>query len=309
MTRSSRLFVAGTFALCFRNSFAQNSTSSDCYSYEEFGPDGSVYNASGSYQVLGFQEPRNRTTPSNWTYNYAIRADKDGDSWSGVSIETSDGRDIGSPDRPYVGCISIILGLPQSTNKRGQDDNGDCKETFDESCVSAFLSMVNTAAGERSRNGDDAQRICSSLASTTIPEECTKFDDNDRWGGISYPAIGNDTSSNGTHSDECRKSAQGANKGSFGWGTRGSGNNDTGYDEAITRVIPILTAVWLKEGEYENGSTPWADSRLTCMTGRDIKAGSKEPKGVPSLGVKAVTGGFIKGTILMAVIAIGGMIL
>ncbi|KAI4179645.1 MAG: hypothetical protein L6R41_007715 [Letrouitia leprolyta] len=260
--------------------------------YEPFGPDGTSYNASGSYPVLGFQEPGNRTTPSNWTYNYAVLADKDGTSWNTIWIETSGGEKIGSPDRPYVGCVSVYFGLPQSTNKRGQDDNGDCRQTFDGDCVSAILTMAHNATEEKSRNGADAQAICTSSISMQVPKECRKYTDEDYWTGGSSLAIGNSTYSNDTDIEECSLLAKGANNGIFGWDMRGS-SNATGYDEAVTRILPVLTTVWLKERESKNDSAPWADSRLTCMTGRDIQTGSKKPKGVPSLGVKVSTGGFI----------------
>lgn len=197
--------------------------------------------------------------------------------------------------------------------------------------MSAILTMAHNATEEKSRNGADAQAICTSSISMQVPKECRKYTDEDYWTGGSsrkwttapgcrlgktglffltkhLVAIGNSTYSNDTDIEECSLLAKGANNGIFGWDMRGS-SNATGYDEAVTRILPVLTTVWLKERESKNDSAPWADSRLTCMTGRDIQTGSKKPKGVPSLGVKVSTGGFIWGISLMAVVAIWSMIL
>ncbi|KAL8932909.1 MAG: hypothetical protein Q9216_006621, partial [Gyalolechia sp. 2 TL-2023] len=276
MTLTSYLLVGGTFAFIVQTSLAQNSTASNCSDYEPFGPVGTSYNASGSYQVLGFQEPGSNTVPTNWTYNYAVQAQPDGDFSSAIWIDTSDGMPIGSRDRPYIGCVEVLLDLPQNTIRRGQDDSGDCTETFDEDCVSALTSIAISAGESYSGTDQRARGFCGGVFTRAVPSECEPYVEDGRWGGGVSSARGDGS------------------------------NNDTTYDQAITRVVPVLTTVWLKDdGEGNTNSMPWADARLTCMTGRDIMAGSREPASVPSLGPKIATGGINKAFALIAIMMIG----
>ena len=71
-------------------------------------------------------------------------------------------------------------------------------------------------------------------------------------------------------------------------------SNDTVYDLALTRVVPLITAVWLKGNSSISSSTGWSEVRLTCMEPKTVTAGNRQPKGVPdlpSLGIKTLNEG------------------
>ncbi|KAL8948740.1 MAG: hypothetical protein Q9222_005093, partial [Ikaeria aurantiellina] len=258
--------------------------------YEPFGPNGDTYNASASYQIPGFYPPGNGTTPpSNWTYNTAILAGSNADYSQTVWIDTPDNTDISSKDLPYLGCITVFFALPAATNKRAQDDDGDCTKTFDQNCAQAMVRFAKQKTIGVSGTNANANDVCASFLSMAVPDACKQYVGGGmRWGNaVASPRIGNSTFSNGTDSRGCsHNDDKSANKGGLTWGFSGpSDDNHTAYDRALTSVTPVLTAAWLKGNNTENlFAQGWSDARFVCMRASQIKEGSQAPKGVPSIG-------------------------
>ena len=53
--------------------------------------------------------------------------------------------------------------------------------------------------------------------------------------------------------------------------------NETEYDEAIYRVVPILTTTISTQNEDGRGSSTPLESNLLCTRAKDIRAGSRVP--------------------------------
>ena len=174
--------------LLFNRTFAQQNSTPDnstskCTGYDQYGPNGDTYNASASYQVAGFYPPGNGTrTPANWTYNTAILAVSNSSNLQTLWIDTLDGTDVGSKDLPYFGCMTAFFGIPQSTNKRGQDDNGDCTKAYDQDCAKEMISFAKSATLPLSGTIQDANDMCARLGRMTVPDACRKYVDRDTWG-------------------------------------------------------------------------------------------------------------------------------
>ncbi|KAL8780654.1 MAG: hypothetical protein Q9213_006363 [Squamulea squamosa] len=288
-----------------KHPISKNSTG-DCSLNNQFGPDGNTYNASAAYQVPGFYPPGTSgagTVPTNWTYNTAVTVSNGGGGYSQtVWIDTPNVVNLTSKNLPYYGCVSVFLGLPHSTVQRGQNDNGDCMQTFDEGCVSAVIGNAKQQASRFDETTDEASDLCARLIQSVMPGRCNRYKGNDNWGGASsgksilsirllielptkllLASIGNTTYSNGTDGHGCPVEIQGANKGLFSWGVRPEGDSDTAYERAVTSVTPVLTTVWSKDNSTINPA--WTDARFICMRPSQIRAGSREPDGVPSLGM------------------------
>ncbi|KAL8656886.1 MAG: hypothetical protein Q9226_002467 [Calogaya cf. arnoldii] len=185
-----------------------------CAQEWQFGENGTDYNASASYQVLGFYYPA--TGPANWTYNAAISLI--GDAYQRtVWIDTPDNTDVESQVLPYRGCLSVLGTIPV---EQGQTDNGDCTATFVEACVAAMIDAANQQASESAKLVKNASDVCERIVENNIPEACQQYVGNDRKGKdghsyhspssnslTSYPAVfGNNTYPNGTDSSGCQPS-------------------------------------------------------------------------------------------------------
>ncbi|KAL8715143.1 MAG: hypothetical protein Q9220_001100 [cf. Caloplaca sp. 1 TL-2023] len=294
------------FACAQQNSTQQNSTSS-CFNSETFGPNGDTYNASASYQIPGFYPPGNGTTPpANWTYNIATVSGSKGNYSQAIWIDTPDNTDVSSKNLPYIGCVAAFFSLPSGTDRRGQDDNGDCTKALDQDCVQGVIKFAKQRAIGVARTSYDASGICAGLLSMAVPDACKKYTGGgSTWGdGAASASIGNSTFSNGTDSRGCdHNDEKGANKGSLAWSLSGStDDNQTSYDRALTSITPVLTAVWEKGNNTENPfALGYTDARFVCMRPSQIKEGSSAPKGVPSLGVSVMVDGMSKGASLAAV--------
>ncbi|KAL8959955.1 MAG: hypothetical protein Q9193_003262 [Seirophora villosa] len=292
-----------------------NSTSPNCTAEDTFWPSGTAYNASGSYQVPGFAPPGNTTDAGNLTYNTAVVVSPSGDSYNQtVWIDTVDGRSIQSMDLPYVGCLTALIVLPQSTVKRGQGDNGDCTETLGDECVNALVNQVDQSLRNRAaRNSTLPEDICPHLISPNdMPEACERSTGESGWGLSTTSYINrNATYSNGTDSGGCTDGSETGPDGTdFGWGRlRGCDDSEaaTCYDRAVTGVTPVVTTVWQKEAS-PRAQAGWSDVRVTCLRANRIQSGSRTPEGVPSLGAKVTIGAWVQGLSLTAGMVVAGML-
>lgn len=124
-----------------------------------FGPDGFPLNAAGYHQVPDLEPPgATFTPPRNLAYEIALVLGSEGSFTYAIWIATVDGESLGSSDLPFIGCLSAIFYLPQSTVKRGQDDNGDFTKVIDQDYVNAILDNAKGVASgpfaSQSRAGD-----------------------------------------------------------------------------------------------------------------------------------------------------------
>ncbi|KAI4174649.1 MAG: hypothetical protein LQ348_006348 [Seirophora lacunosa] len=287
-----------------------NSTSPNCTAEDTFWPSGTAYNASGSYQVPGFAPPGTTTDAGNLTYNTAVRVSPSGDWYNQtVWIDTVDGTSIQSMDLPYVGCLTALIILPQSTVKRGQGDNGDCTETLGDECVNAMVNQVDQSLRNRAaRNSTLPEDICGRLITPNdVPEACEMSTGGGGWGASATSYI----LGNGTDSDGCTdRSETGADGADLGWGRpRGCDESEvaTCYDRAVTGVTPVITTVWQKEAS-PRADAGWSDVRVTCLRANRIQSGSRTPEGVPSLGVKVNIGALVHRLSLTAGMVVAGML-
>lgn len=158
---------------------AQNDTSAWCYDSRFDNP-----NATASYTVPGFNPPEDRSD-STWTYSVGV-VTYNGNTTQRLWINTSPAIQVDSDSLPYQGCILGFTSLAKEPGDEGQDNNGDCKSTLGEECVTALLKSSNEIAKNLSARADeDLQRYkkinksnfsfesaqCSDFVSN-LPSEC-----------------------------------------------------------------------------------------------------------------------------------------
>ena len=108
--------------------------------------------------------------------------------WFGVHQD----RNLPQDGLPFAGCAIIIDGLPLDSIKRGQADDGSCKQTFSDSCTKALTKRVATISDSLSdyavggeygnRTTEMYPQICDIIATQlsnkeNVPNECKKFRD------------------------------------------------------------------------------------------------------------------------------------
>ncbi|KAL8890230.1 MAG: hypothetical protein Q9215_002614 [Flavoplaca cf. flavocitrina] len=229
--------------------------------------------------------------PADWSYNTAVAVENDGSSRQTYWIDTQDGSDIWSEELPYYGCLAGFHSLPRRTIERGQDDNGDCMQTFDEDCVRDTIEMAKQRTASFDETKDATGQVCSDLIQSGLPESCQKYLDPDSSSGSVVSGFGNNTSN-----DECPE-PEGANHGFFSI-TSGGGTDadfDTQYDTAVTYASAIPTVVWAKR-QNARIDPEWVDARFVCMRTDKIKAGSRVPDGVPeerNMGLRTAAGSIL----------------
>lgn len=88
---------------------------------------------------------------------------------------------------PYCGCITAFFGLSCSTLQQGQEDNGDCMQTFDEKCVRVAIEMAKQRTTQFDETRAQASDVCTRLLLGGLADSCEKFVDseNGNWGGVS----------------------------------------------------------------------------------------------------------------------------
>ncbi|KAL8627588.1 hypothetical protein Q9189_006710 [Teloschistes chrysophthalmus] len=270
-------------------STAQNTTNTtNCPStYSDFGLSKTSVNASAAYPVPGFYPPGTGTTPpANWTYNTAVSATSNNGINQAVWIDTPDNTNLESVDLPYLGCLVAFIGLPHDTTVRGQDDSGDCVKAMDRKCVDDVTMTAKSIARQASGTDREAETVCASIVSMSVPNSCSKYTaKNTLMLTGSVVSARNSTNPNGTSltHPSCPLPAptHPPSSAHLSWSTaRSPTDNTTAYDRALTRLTPVITAVWAKNGTQPAGEG-WSDARLVCMRARDVRGGSRVPKGVP----------------------------
>ncbi|KAL9001377.1 MAG: hypothetical protein Q9169_000268 [Polycauliona sp. 2 TL-2023] len=281
-----------TFSLLINTGSAQQDfNDAGCEDWYDpvFNSDGSAFNASSSYQVTGFSPPGSTSQPQDLTYNTAVQVNPEGDNAHAIWIELANGTDIGYNGLPYLGCLTALYELPENTVQRGQDDNGDCTETFDQDCVDAILSQSRSLVP--GPGGSEVQR-CTADTKIMVPSACRRYITGEFFVSSSWEWIGNWTDSDGTDKQVCNPQNQTRVKNAaIGWGSLYADDprnntsttsdllNDVNsiYDREVTDVFAVLATVWAEDGPVGSGVT-WSDSRLTCMnSAQRIKSGSRAP--------------------------------
>ncbi|KAL8651375.1 MAG: hypothetical protein Q9210_003294 [Variospora velana] len=264
---------------------AQNNFNSLCDFDPIFGPDGTAFNGSSSYQVPGFSPPGSTGLPQTLTYNAAVRVTDQGYSAHAVWVELENGTDIGYNGLPYLGCLTALRNFPQSTVRRAQNDNGDCTETFDQDCIDALLEQAQSIVPDADDENVSAVDLCATQEPEEVPQACRRYIQSDNFDSYSFPHVGNHTASNGTDEGICNagNETRVINL-SIGWGSLYALQNDESadadeedYDFLVNDAFAVLTTVWAKDATV-GSNRRWSDARLICMTaGQNIKTGSRVP--------------------------------
>ncbi|KAL9018139.1 MAG: hypothetical protein Q9185_004546 [Variospora sp. 1 TL-2023] len=264
---------------------SQNNLTSSCDFDPIFGPDGTAFNGSSSYQVPGFSPEGSTDLPQTLTYNAAVRVTDQGYSAHAVWVELENGTDIGYDGLPYLGCLTALRNFPPSTVRRAQNDNGDCTETFDQDCIDALLEQAQSIVPDADDENVSAVGLCATQEPEEVPQACRRYIQSDNFDSYSFPHVGNHTASNGIDERICHAGNEiRVIDLSIGWGSLYALQNDESadadqgdYDFIINDAFAVLTTVWAKDAIVESNRR-WSDTRLICMTaGQNIKTGSRVP--------------------------------
>lgn len=144
-------------------------------------------NATASYPVPGFAPPGD-TSSSDGTWTFSTGAvNYGGNTTQRLWINTSPAFEVDSSSLPYQGCVLAIYSLAVDASQGGQDNNGDCKSTLGEECVTALLKNTNSIARNLSADAEKdletyrknnksnlsfASQQCFTFPAAAIPEEC-----------------------------------------------------------------------------------------------------------------------------------------
>ena len=188
---SSQVFAAGLAIFIYTTNAQSNdsqSSGTECNNTVQTSHNSStsVKNTGvGQYSIPGFYAPGNGTVPpANWTYTIGVEVHENSSSSNtNFWVGTPDGTDPTSQALPYHGCMAAYMELPQSTAKRGQDDNGDCTKTFDQKCVDALTAEIKQSASLASGTDDKVINVCANLGRGP-PDECKKY-----FGDVSGPSV------------------------------------------------------------------------------------------------------------------------
>lgn len=112
-------------------------------------------NANASYSVPGFVSPGDDSSvDSTWTFSIAA-VNYNGKPTGRLWINTSPAIQVDSSSLPYEGCMVALFELTKEAPKGGHPNDGDCKSTLGEKCVTALLKKVKLLAQSYSRNADE----------------------------------------------------------------------------------------------------------------------------------------------------------
>lgn len=114
-------------------------------------------NSNASYSVPGFASPGdNSSGDSTWTFSIAA-VNHNGKPTQRLWINTSPAIQVDSSSLPYEGCMLALFELTKEA-PMGHPNDGDCKSTLGEKCVTALLNKVKLLAQNDSRNADEDSR-------------------------------------------------------------------------------------------------------------------------------------------------------
>lgn len=146
-------------------------------------------NASASYPFPAFRPPGDTSSnDSTWSLSTGV-VTWGGNTTQRIWIDTSPAVEVESSSLPYQGCIIALLSLTADTSEGGQNNNGDCKSTLGEECVTAILKNTNVIARNYSEHAaEDLQMYlksksigsnksfaavqCENFPLSVIPTEC-----------------------------------------------------------------------------------------------------------------------------------------
>ncbi|KAL8827959.1 MAG: hypothetical protein Q9191_002865 [Dirinaria sp. TL-2023a] len=233
-------------------------------------------NATGSYSRPSPFSSDNTSIPAgDWTWNTAIIVKGDNQVWQEWWVETPALEGVKDRDIPFQVCAIGFDGLPRKTYSNGQDDPGDCSSTLDQECVTALTKLASQSSG---KNLDHCINIMSQIRYHT-PPECQPFGNwGKSWGSTIFEPSSND---NAAAAIGCNTDNNNTVQPLIGIGddtlTTVSEFNETTYDEAIYRVVPVLTTIFSNRSGVGEGSSTLPKSNLICMRAKDVRVGSRAP--------------------------------
>lgn len=303
-SRKTPCFAATMLLLTSNIAQAQGATSS-CVD-----TDFDTVNATGSVQVAGFQPFISRPPVQNstWTISTAIKEVQSFDANSSVIEQTFwlDTDPLGTTsatDLPYSGCAILLTGFSSPRTSTGTNDSNTCDGVFDTACYNAILIAVSIFELENSVSS--IANVCQTILATP-PSQCNGY----AWSGVFstrkvFPApvqtlsfhsltptaihanvplpppepFGNpDFFDNGNTSCSPSIFNGSATHGAI-VGQESSLSspltNYTTYDAWVRRATPLILTAFTKNITKQ---TPrWADTRLVCLTAKDVTSGSRVP--------------------------------
>ena len=148
-------------------------------------------NATASYPVPGFAPPGDTSDAGTWTFSTGA-VNYGGNTTQRLWVTTSPEVKVDSSSLPYQGCVMAFFNL--AADAGDEDNDGDCKSTLGEACVTALLKNTNAIARNLSAGADtDAKRYrenndsnfsfgwqqCLTFPATAIPDECRTGNNSD----------------------------------------------------------------------------------------------------------------------------------
>jgi len=234
-------------------------------------------NASGSFEFPGFRDPKGNQPESDWTWSKGIH-----NIWNSTYNQTfrydevvwldTHGVDLASKDLDFQVCYSALIGYPQSVQKRGQGDNGDCTTFFNKECAVDLKSFLDQRAAEAIGKNVTVSP-CSMLSDYNI-DSCDDFQNTMRLSG-SIPNKGRNCSfgQGDPDYDQVLLTSETARD--------AAAKNDLEdfdvYDRVVTSILPVFALAWSKNSTGGG----WSDSRIMCLSTPNVTEGSRKAS-VPS---------------------------
>jgi len=161
---------------------ARNCTSNEILSSTS-GVSYSTMNATGSFEYKGFRNQNSDSPMETWTWSTGVQ-----NIWNFTNNRTffyeqpvwidTHGTDLASDDLGYEMCHLTLLDFPQSLQKSGHGDSGDCTTFFNLQCVDDWKKAL-TEQGVKHIRSNSTDLPCQKLLNFT-PPSCKDFGDGSR---------------------------------------------------------------------------------------------------------------------------------